>query len=182
MVFISPKFNMLDICMKTGFIKTAIIYNKEGHKIVSSEGCFLRKLLLWETFFLPKIVRTNKPPHVEYINPNGWFIFSTLFLLKKQTNQRKIKEDRYKIERYSRKMRQINFLYDSCFVYNQQHNVAIIFKNSNLNSSYDLTRINPHWHGVGTFIPMYFLDWIFSAELLSKLSKLFGGKNWHTSG
>ena len=29
----------------------------------------------------------------------------------------------------------------------------------------------------GTFIPLYFLDWIFSAEFLSKLSKLLGGKN-----
>ena len=34
----------------------------------------------------------------------------------------------------------------------------------------------------GTFIPLYFLDWILSAEILPKLSKLFGGENLRQTG
>ena len=37
-----------------------------------------------------------------------------------------------------------------------------------------------YWHEGGHFYPfIYFLDWILSAEFLSKLSKLFGGENLH---
>ena len=34
----------------------------------------------------------------------------------------------------------------------------------------------------GTFIPLYFLDWILSAEILFNLLKHFGGENLHPSG
>ena len=36
----------------------------------------------------------------------------------------------------------------------------------------------PNWHEGGTFIPLYFLDWILSAaEFSFTLSKNFGGEN-----
>ena len=34
----------------------------------------------------------------------------------------------------------------------------------------------------GTFIPLYFLDWILSVEVLFKLFKHFTGENLHQSG
>ena len=40
----------------------------------------------------------------------------------------------------------------------------------------------PIWHGWDIFIPLSLLDQILSAEVFSKISKLFAGENWHQSG